>query len=178
MGLTQGLMAGQQLAPVMVGAQGRIGHGDAHHVRGDSRLQALGGVQLAKDNGLACRVSQHVVDAFRRLQRIERHADQPGEHYRQVAQQPLRAILGQYRHPVPRLAAQRAQGAGQAPGPVIGLAPGDGVPGARHRLTQPDAVRTGRHPMGETLQRQLLAHPTALLLLLSTRRAMDHHPRA
>ena len=146
MPVAQRLVGGQQFVPFVLRAQGRVRHGDADDLGGNAGLELPGLVELAEDDRLARRVAQHVVDALHRLQRVQRHADQPREHDRQVADDPLGAVLRQDRHPVAGHAAQHPQGAGQAPGLVVGLAPGQVMPLALHRLAEPDAVRRGGHP--------------------------------
>ena len=58
---------GQQCMPAMFSLKRWVWHGDAHHVSGDARLQFGRLIQLAKEDHLALRVAQHVVDALGRL---------------------------------------------------------------------------------------------------------------
>ena len=139
---------------------GRIRHGDARDVLADTAGQLVRIIQLADQDHLAASMFQHVGDLLRRLQRVQRHADQPGMLDGQVADEPLGAVLRQQRHPITGCAAQGQQGAGQAPRLLIDLAPGEVVPLTVDRLAQPDAIRLCGQPVIEALQGQLFGHRT------------------
>ena len=124
-------------------------------MRRDTGGQLVRLIQLANQDYLAARVLQHIGDLFWRLQRIQRHADQPGVLDRQVADKPFGAVLRQQRNALARHAAQRQQRAGQAARLLVDLAPGEVMPHAIDRLTQPDGIGLPIQPVVEALQRQL-----------------------
>lgn len=151
----QRLMRRQQGLPLVLGRHGRIRHGDAGDMRRDSGGQLVRLIQLANQDYLAARLLQHIGDLFRRLQRMQRHADQSGELDRQVADKPFGAVLRQQRNALARHAAQRQQRAGQATRLVVDLAPAVIMPDALYRLAQPDGIGLPMQPMVEAFERQL-----------------------
>lgn len=151
----QRLMRRQQGLPLVLGRHGRIRHGDAGDMRRDTGGQLVRLIQLANQDYLAARLLQHIGDLFRRLQRMQRHADQSGELDRQVADKPFGAVLRQQRNALARHAAQRQQRAGQATRLVVDLAPAVIMPDALYRLAQPDGIGLPMQPMVEAFERQL-----------------------
>ena len=138
----QRLMRRQQGLPLVLSRHGRIRHGDAGDMRRDTGGQLVRLIQLANQDYLAARLLQHIGDLFRRLQRMQRHADQSGELDRQVADKPFGAVL-------------RQQRAGQATRLVVDLAPAVIMPDALYRLAQPDGIGLPMQPMVEAFERQL-----------------------
>ena len=159
-------MGCQQGMPAVVGLDGRVRHGNAHNVRRNTWRQLGRLIQLAEEDCLALRMTQHIVDAFRRLQRIQRHADQPSEHDCQVSDDPLGAVLRQERYPISRHTAQRMQGCGHTPCLVIHLGPGEVMPLAVYRLAEPDRIGAFFNPERQALQGQLIGHRNPSFLLL------------
>lgn len=151
----QRLMRRQQGLPLVLGRHGRIRHGDAGDMRRDTGGQLVRLIQLANQDYLAARLLQHIGDLFRRLQRMQRHADQSGELDRQVADKPFGAVLRQQGDTLTRHAAQRQQRAGQATRLVVDLAPAVIMPDALYRLAQPDGIGLPMQPMVEAFERQL-----------------------
>ena len=161
----QRLMRRQQRMPAVRGLDGRVWHGDTDDLGRDARFELARFVQLAKEDRLALRMAQHVLDTLGRLQRVQRHADQPGEHDRQIGNDPLGAVFRQQRHPLTGHAAQRVQGRGHTPCLLIHLGPGEVMPLAVHRLAKPDRIRTLLNPERQALQRQLIGHRNPSFLL-------------
>src|SRR5207247_8360312 len=105
-------------------------------------------------------IAEDVLDLLGGERRIDRDVHRLRTQARKVGQRPLDPRLGEDRHAVPRLDAELAEPQREVPGAPLGVAVGDGLPGAADlrsiRAGQP--VGVPRHRLEEQLRQRPLLH--------------------
>ena len=101
-------------------------------------------------------VVDDVLHLARRVRRVDAVGHRPHRQHAHVGVEPLRAVVGDDRHDVPRLEAKRHQSETNAPGPLAILPPADGLPDAELLLAHRDLVPALPHDMPKQLRQRIL----------------------
>ena len=101
-------------------------------------------------------VVDDVLDLPRRIRRVDAVGDAADRQGAEVGVEPLRAVVGDDRHDVPGLEAERDQPEPDVPGPLAVLAPGDGTPDSEVLLPHGHLVAALPDDMTEQLGQGIL----------------------